>query len=548
MKSSTFILTVVAFIGLAIESNAQKFFIQFTDKNNSSFSITNPSGFLTPRSIQRRVNQGIALTAEDLPVNQNYIDSVISKGAIVFTQSKWFNGVTVQCDSTVLAQIQALPFVYNSVKITRKRKDGKTIDKNSGVPVSLPSVLRTNSFNYGGSFNQINLMQGDYLHDIGFTGNGMVMAIIDAGFYHVDQLMTFDSLRNRNGILGTWDFVDNQASVYEDDTHGMEVLSTIAGNTPGQLVGTAPNANFWLLRSEDANTENIIEEYNWDAAAEFADSVGVDVISSSLGYTDFDDPAASHTYADMNGHTCPSSIAADIAVGKGMLVLTSAGNSGNNSWHYISAPSDGDSVLSVAAVDMNGNYVSFSSYGPSSDGDVKPNVAAKGAQSTIADAFDNIGVGSGTSFACPILAGSATCFWQAFPNLKVMEVKRAIELSANYFNTPTDTLGYGIPNFHLAYIAAGTHEMIAPEAEFVAYPNPFVGQLSIHLYSESNNFVIGNLYDFVGKEIVEFKSTLIPASFQNIAVEIPQAIGAGIYYLRVKVGEKTFSQKVVKQN
>ncbi len=548
MKKSTFIIALLAFVFLAIESQAQKFFIQFTDKNNSIYSINTPTAFLAPRAIQRRSNQGIAITTEDLPVNQNYIDSVVAKGAVVFTRSKWFNGITVQCDSTVLAQIQTLPFVYNSVKVTRKRKDGKTIDKNSGMPVNLPSVLRTNSFNYGGSFNQINLMQGDYLHDLGFIGNGMVMAIIDAGFYNVDQLITFDSLRSRNGILGTWDFVDNQASVYEDDTHGMEVLSTIAGNTPGQLVGTAPDADFWLLRSEDANTENIIEEYNWDAAAEFADSVGVDVISSSLGYTDFDDPAASHTYADMNGHTCPSSIAADIAVGKGMLVLTSAGNSGNNSWHYLSAPSDGDSVLAIAAVDAAGNYVSFSSYGPSSDGDIKPNVAAKGSQSTIADPFDNIGVGSGTSFACPILAGSATCFWQAFPSLKVMEIKRAIERSANYFNTPTDTLGYGIPNFRTAYLAAGTNNIIAPDAEFVTYPNPFDDQLNIRLFSETNNSMSGKLYDLVGKEIVGFKSALVTGNFQNVAIEIPTKLSAGIYYLKVKVGEKIYSQKVVKQN
>ena len=469
MKTISYYLFVIIFLCAFTDTFAQKFFIRFTDKNGSSYTISNPSDFLSARSIARRINQGVVVTTEDLPVNSNYIDSVIAKGALILTKSKWFNGVTVQCDSTVLSNILALPFVLNATNVLRHGKS--TVHKSDWL-LNSPNQLRTASYNYGGSFNQIHLMNGEYLHNLGYTGAGMLVAVIDAGFANVDQLSTFDSLRLRNGIVATWDFVDNQSSVYEDDAHGMEVLSTMAGNTPGQLVGTSPDANFILLRTEDVFTENIIEEYNWNAAAEFADSAGADLITSSLGYTDFDDAATSHTYADMNGHTCPSSIAANRAFSKGILVCTSAGNSGNNSWHYLSAPSDGDDVLSVGAVDDVGNFVSFSSYGPASDGDIKPNVAAKGLGSTIADLGNTIGTGSGTSFSCPILAGSATCLLQANPTSSVADVKSAIERSANYFLTPTDTLGYGIPNFGNADLLLGTRELSKNNLGIIIYPNP----------------------------------------------------------------------------
>ena len=469
MKTISYYLFVIIFLCAFTDTFAQKFFIRFTDKNGSSYTISNPSDFLSARSIARRINQGVVITTEDLPVNSNYIDSVIAKGALILTKSKWFNGVTVQCDSTVLSNILALPFVLNATNVLRHGKS--TVHKSDWL-LNSPNQLRTASYNYGGSFNQIHLMNGEYLHNLGYTGAGMLVAVIDAGFANVDQLSTFDSLRLRNGIVATWDFVDNQSSVYEDDAHGMEVLSTMAGNTPGQLVGTSPDANFILLRTEDVFTENIIEEYNWNAAAEFADSAGADLITSSLGYTEFDDVATSHTYADMNGHTCPSSIAANRAFSKGILVCTSAGNSGNSSWHYLSAPSDGDDVLSVGAVDGVGNFVSFSSYGPASDGDIKPNVAAKGLGSTIADLGNTIGTGSGTSFSCPILAGSATCLLQANPISSVADVKSAIERSANYYLTPTDTLGYGIPNFGNADLLLGTRELSKNNLGIIIYPNP----------------------------------------------------------------------------
>lgn len=546
MKSNLKLVVIILISLIADQTSAQKFFIRFTDKAGSIYSISNPSAFLSSRAVDRRIAHSIPVTTEDLPINQNYIDGVSSQGAIVIARSKWFNGVIVQCDSSTLTNILGLPYVFNATKVIKKVSNSGNSKFDTGLPFARRSDLRTSSLDYGFAYNQIHLMNGEYLHNNGFTGSGMVIAVIDAGFYSVDQLPTFDSLRSRGGILGTWDFVDNQSSVYEDDTHGMEVLSTIAGNTPGELIGTAPDADFWLLRTEDVFSENVIEEYNWAAAAEFADSVGADVISSSLGYSDFDDSLASHTYADMNGHTCPSSIAADFAVSRGMLVVVSAGNSGGNQWHYISAPSDGDSVLAVGAVDSDGLYVGFSSYGPSSDGDIKPNVAAKGANATVADPFGTIGGANGTSFSCPILAGAATCLIQAHPDKSVIEIKDAIERSANYYSTPTDTLGFGIPNFANADFLLSNivdRENISP---FVVYPNPMQEKLNIQLFSNSNENVDVKLVGLLGNVVAEIKRNIFGGSYTTLEFIVPTNLAKGMYFVQVEMGSSIFLQRVVR--
>ncbi|HRH65888.1 MAG TPA: S8 family serine peptidase, partial [Bacteroidia bacterium] len=389
------ILTLVILPCLTMaQGNTAKYFVQFTDKVNTPFSVSSPAAFLSSKALARRTAQNISIEVNDLPVDPAYVSAIRNTGATVLNTSKWFNGVTVECDSAVLQTINGLPFVVNSTAVNRitKSTTGKNKFRNGTVPYNKPGGLsRTQTFDYGNSFNQIHLMNGEYLHNAGFRGEGMTIALLDAGFYSVDQLAPFDSIRANGQILGTWDFVANEASVYEDNSHGMSVLSCIAGNVPGQLLGTAPHSDFWLLRSEDAPTESLIEEYNWISAAEFADSVGADLISSSLGYSTFDDSTMDHTYADMNGDRCPSSIGADIAASKGILVLVSAGNSGNSPWHYISAPSDADSVLSIAAVDSLGHKSGFSSWGPASDGSIKPNVAAKGTATTIAYTDGSIG-------------------------------------------------------------------------------------------------------------------------------------------------------------
>ena len=536
------------------QTGQAKYVVRFTDKNGSTFSVGAPQDFLSQRAIDRRSRQNIPVTQADLPVNEWYIDSVATKGARIINRLKWQNAVVVECDSLTRISIDALPFVLSSDRVKRvagSPGDGsrkKSLRLHSGPVLKELPFLRTASYDYGPSFNQLHLMNAEYLHDQGYKGEGIVIAVLDAGFYQADHVPSLDSLFIDNRLLSTWDFVDDQASVFEDDSHGLSVLSTIAGILPGQLIGTAPHAAFHLLRSEDAPTENIIEEYNWAAAAEFADSAGADIITSSLGYSTFDDTSASHTYADMNGNTCPSSLAADFAASRGLLVLASAGNQGNSGWHYISAPSDGDSVLAVGAVDSSGFKASFSSFGPSSDGDVKPNVAAKGLGTIVSYGDGSNGPGNGTSFACPVLAGAAACLWQAHPNKSNMEVFHAIEQSASYYNTPGDSLGFGIPNFILADLLLGgiIDGLPYEEALMSVYPNPFNDRLELQYFSRKAQTIRLSLTDGLGRVVWNKDVAVSGNSISTLSLPDLGNLQTGFYLIRVASGEKEFVRKVVR--
>ncbi len=491
MKSLKLILVVLTlncslFTFLCEAQYPTRYFIQFTDKINNGYSLSNPSAFLSARAIARRTNQSIGYDSLDLPITQAYIDTIMAHGAIVLNHSKWLNGVCIAtADTNILNDINALPFVAHSVWVGAKKKLGD----NGGISLlsketmmndktkSNHATKNTQSLNYGAATNQITMIHGDYLHDLGFMGEGMVIAVMDAGFLHVDTIAGFDSIRVNNQILGTKDFVVGDTSVYEDDGHGCMVLSCIAANLPGQMIGTGPHANFWLIRTEDAPTENIIEEYTWAMGAEFADSVGADIISSSLGYTRFDHTDQDHTYSDMTGRICPSTKAATVASERGILVIVAEMNEGDHFFHFVGAPADADSILAIGAVDYLGNYVSFSSKGPSYDGRVKPDVADQGLSSTvILPATGTVGTSSGTSFATPILAGAAACFWQAHPTMTNMQVRHAIIASATQYTNPDTLEGYGIPNFELANsITTGQSIVNAKETISVTvYPNPCV--------------------------------------------------------------------------
>ncbi|HTF04234.1 MAG TPA: S8 family serine peptidase, partial [Bacteroidia bacterium] len=363
----------------AVEGFAQtKYWVQFTDKGNNPYSLSNPSAYLSARAIQRRTNQAIPIDSLDLPCTPMYVAGVAATGVTIHAQSKWLNGVVIiTSDTNALIAIAALPYVADTLfvglRTTNTGDDVKFSDETfEAIDGSTQRTgdVESTMLSYGTAFDQANQVGAVCLHNAGYTGAGMVIAVIDAGFRDVDIHPIYDSLRINGQILGTWDFVANDTSVYEDNTHGAMVLSCMGANIPGTMVGTAPHADYWLLRSEEAATEYIIEEYLWSCAAEYADSVGADLINSSLGYTQFDDPAQNHVYADMNGDIAPSTRAADYAASRGIVVVNSAGNSGQNPWFYIGAPADADSILSVGAVDVNGNIAGFSSHGPTSDGDV----------------------------------------------------------------------------------------------------------------------------------------------------------------------------------
>ena len=448
---------------ISITSNAQfnRYVVKFKNKNTNPYSLNNPIQYLTQRALDRRSRYNLSIDSIDLPVTPRYIDSIRLAGNVtILNVSKWLNQVSIQTtDALALAKINSFSFVSTTqpiasrIAVTPVNKILSTALTDIDISHFTSKQTATDVFDYGLSNGQVKIHQGQFLHNHGFRGEGMQLAVIDAGFYHYNTLVTFDSIRSNNQILGTWDFVANEASVSEDDSHGMHCLSTIAANMPGVFVGTAPKTSFYLFRSEDVGSEYPIEEHNFALAAERADSLGVDVCSTSLGYSTFDNPIFDYTYNDMNGNTTISARAADIAAKKGMLLVLAAGNEGNNSWHYIITPADADSVLAIAAVDTLGNVASFSSYGPSSDGQIKPAVAAVGRNAVVANSFTGFpSYGSGTSYACPNMAGITTCLWQAFPEANNMQIINALETCASNFNTPNDRIGYGIPDAKKAFV------------------------------------------------------------------------------------------------
>ncbi len=557
-KVFTLFLSLFATYLLIGQVAPNKYWVRFTDKDNSPYSIDNPQEFLTQRAIDRRTAFNIPIDESDLPVNQTYISAVAAEGATILNASKWFNSVTIYTtDPTVVDAINQLPFVQSVEKSSGTKhphgdKFGKPFFENESyakIPESgyLKGTTSGQSYDYGQAYNQINMLNGIPLHDMGYDGSGMVIAIQDAGFLNANSIAAFDYLWDNDRILGYKDFVNPQnPNIFNSHSHGTSVLSTIGANLPGQMVGTAPEASFWLLRSEDGESEYLIEELNWVSAAEFADSVGADVINSSLGYTTFDDPSMDHTYADMDGNTTPITIGADKAVSKGMIVVNSAGNSGGSSWQYIGAPADGDSVFSIGAVDASGNYASFSSTGPTADGRIKPNVVAQGQGSTIISAWSgDVSTGSGTSFSSPITAGMVTCLWQAHPDKRNTDIMEAIQESATLASNPNNQLGYGIPDYTMAHdmiTNAGTD--ITYDYSVSVYPNPFSNEISISLNDRELEVEKVIVTDLTGKVI--YQQDLGQTKGALIRISGLQNLTPGVYLVRISSSDGQLLQKIMK--
>jgi len=558
-----------------ISSEAQeyvvsKYRVTFTDKNNSPYTIENPSQYLSERAIERRTRQNIQIQPNDIPVNSWYIDSVRNTGAEVYTVSRWFNCVTIRTtDTAVLSKIRALPFVADidslaesslkkGVKMKKRRDtmEGSlsesldlSVNKFSVENLMQPlSMLSTSKYDYGNGYNQAHMIGTDFLHNQDFCGQGMVISILDAGFFDVDSISVFDSLWHNNQILGTRDFVQPGGDVFSRSTHGMMVLSIIGANVPGNLVGTAPKAKFWLLRSEDADSEYPVEEDNWVAAAEFADSVGSDVINSSLGYTDFYNPEWDYTYADMNGSVARSSLGAEIASSKGILVCNSAGNSGNEEWHYIGAPADAKNILTVGAVDKNTKVADFSSRGPSSDGRIKPSVCTLGEGTFVSSVSGSIMSGNGTSFSSPVLAGSVACLWQANPSKNNLKIMEAVIASSSRFLSPDGDYGYGIPNLAVANIILKGDAIhnFDKENAMTIFPNPFTDAFQIVFYSNDTSAVDVQLVDLSGKIVYERADIARNQGCNNIYINFADELAKGYYMLKVVSEKNTFTSKIMK--
>ncbi len=455
------------------------FFVQFKDKNNSPYSLDNPAAYLSSKSIQRRSEQQIAIDSTDLPVNATYINQVVNQGVSFHSSSKWMNGITVITnDSSLMGLIRPLSFVkrveYTGKILTAQPAPAlrtKRMDPEDAQEFE-HDVEPVYELEYGYAAAQLNQLNGKALHDMGYTGKDILIGVLDAGFRNVDTNPAFDSLRIQNRLSGIKSIIDPSVNVYQEDTHGANVLSIMAGNLPGQFVGVAPHASYWLIQTEYVPTEYMVEVDFWVRGLEFADSLGVDVINSSLGYTEFDDISMNFTYADMNGQVSRASRAAYLASRKGIIVCTSAGNDGNKAWKYISSPADADGILTVGAVNSSGTIAAFSSFGPTADSRIKPEVCATGWGTTLVDLNGNLVFnGNGTSYSSPIIAGLAACYLQyckeQLPqSYSVDLIRQHIINSTDRFSSPDNQYGYGIPDFQQVLYQTATNNRFELQAEF----------------------------------------------------------------------------------
>jgi len=552
-------LLISGLIMMSYWANAQysRHIIRFRDKNATTFDISNPVSYLGPKAIARRNRYNIAMDSTDLPVVQTYVESIAAAGNVkVLSVSKWLNQALIQTtDAEALNRISQLPFVHTVAPIAESalapaapfNKFGEEKIQAVGNMVQR-SGAQQDVLDYGSSFGQVHIHEGEFLHNKGFTGKGITIALFDAGYFRYNTLTAFDSLRVKGQLLGEWDFVKGEAGVAEDDPHGMYCLSIMAGNLPGRYVGTAPGAGYYLFRTEDAFSEFPVEEHNWVVAAEHADSLGVDMISSSLGYSVFDDPAFNHRYENMDGNTTMVTRGADLAAKKGILVCNSAGNAGNSFWKYIIAPADGDSVLAVGAIDVNGQVAGFSSFGPTSDGQVKPDVASVGAGTFLIATNGEVSTGSGTSFSNPNIAGLIACLWQAFPEFSNMKIIDAVRRSSSRYSSPDDRMGYGIPNMRKAYqiLLGERYQSLLKDDWIRAFPNPFKTNLTVLVKAIETGTIEYQLVDMNGKLIRTGRTNAEKDLLGMLEIPGLGHLPGGVYILRIINGRAEKAIRVMR--
>ena len=540
-----FLLISILFISFSVYSQENEdAWVFMKDKPNSATFLANPLQMLSQRSIDRREKSNISIDEKDVPIHQVYYTKLKNEVTIaVLGKSKWLNAVHVQGTVTQINDlfskfnfIESIEFANKSLNTNEKSK----VNNSPSDHFSKFNEVQTD-FNYGAADNQIKMLKGDYLHQQGFTGQNQVIAIIDAGFPNVNTLSAFERLRDNNQILGGYNFADRNANYYTRNSHGTHVLSTIAGYIENEFVGTAPDAKFYLFISEIAETETVLEETLWVEAAERADSLGVDMINTSLGYTTYDNSNHSHSYADMDGNTTFISRGAEIGVSRGMILVNSAGNSGASSWRYVGAPADASSVFSIGAVNADENIASFSSFGPTADNRIKPDVLAQGQNTTIVNfSSGSVSTSNGTSFSSPVMAGVIACFWEAFPNKTNVEIMNLIRNSSDKYNNPTDQYGYGIPDFEAAYNTVLSLQDFDVFSKIKISPNPAKDFFSIL----KNNILLtdysAEIFNILGQKVIElsnFSSNKIDISF----------LEKGIYLLKIQKGNQHKTIKLIKE-
>ena len=548
MRKLSFLLMFLAatvFAQAQVATNI--YWVQFTDKEGSPYSIDNPEAYLSPRALQRRANLNITIDEYDLPVNPQYLQAVADCGAEIINPSKWLNGVSVHVtDPSVIEAINALDCVMTVRNCPNDLKAQEQKERWLANEMKPAASTRSSKGFYGGAEDQVKQLNVDVLHDMGFDGTGVIIAVLDGGFEGAENTSCFDNMREEGRLLGTRDFVYGSNSVYTQSTHGTSCLSTMGAYDPNNMVGTAYKASYYLIHTEDGDSENIIEEYNWVSGAEYADSLGVDVCSTSLGYITFDMSQWDHPYQHYDGKTAPMSIGAEIAASRGMICMNAAGNEGDGTC-TLGIPADAEHIVTVGAVNAAGDRASFSSVGPTYDGRIKPDVMAMGEGTYVASGYGSWWPyynGNGTSFATPVLAGAVACLRQARPYSSVQEICDALRACGNRAENPDSKYGYGIPDFSqaLELLKVEEHSVAANEIINV-YPNPSQGEVKVALKEGAKADV--TVYDITGRQLYTYTfNGLNHTTLENYL----NALGTGVYFINAvsELGSQTVKLVVTK--
>lgn len=533
-------LIAALLLGSTTRATQYAYRVTFTDKNNTPYSLSSPSAFLSARALARRATQGIAIDSADLPVDASYVDSVLAlTGGKLHETSRWLNTCVILVNDTS----QVLPLggkaFINNIKCVGVY--GVPLHKNSGgTPITFNHPAgKTTAFDasyYGAAWDQTKLVNGNTLHTNGHTGKGKLIAVLDAGFIGA-KATGFDTLWMNNRVVDTFNFAYRNENTFTQDSHGTQVLSTMAGNIPGSYVGSAPDAMYALYLTEVNGDDQPMELDNLLSATERADSIGADIVTISLGYDLFENPADGQNFADLDGKTTVGAKAANMATKKGMLFVATAGNDGAPpipGWgNHILTPGDADSALTIGAATPTGGPAAISGYGPNAAGHVKPDVCGLGQPAAII----NNGVitsSSGTSFSTPQIAGWAACLWGANPTATPYQLRQAIVKCASTYTTPGPQLGYGVANFDCTQLVLKTNEPkppFTPANWVIATPNPFTSELILSVSPDTNQDVNFELCDMTGKTIISFTRSLNKGNNTPITISMPW-LSAGIYILK----------------
>lgn len=535
------LLICLQLVALSVWSQ-QDALVFFQDKVGVAQALQNPISILTQEALDRKQAHNTPIDERDVPVNESYITQLKeANGIAVLSKSKWMNAAFVRGNAGAISALENLAFVasieYADKSLNFGPVQGGITPSKWQEENNFPKV----TYDYGIAFNQTEMIAANYLHEQDFTGEGMIIAVLDSGFPNVLTNPAFTHIVEEGRLLGTYDFAERQTNVDGTGSHGARTFSNIGAKIDDEFVGTAPDASFYLFRTEFAPTENPVEEAWWVEALERADSLGVDVVNTSLGYQDYDNPAYDHSYEDLDGQTTIGARGANHAIDKGLLLVTSGGNDGNG-FQFVATPADSPGILSIGAVDSDGAYASFSSIGPTVDGRIKPDVMAQGQSAAVVDEFGSVTTNSGTSFSSPIIAGAVASLWQSRPNTPNHQLMDIIRQSAHLYNAPTDQMGYGIPNFETAFNAL---QILSVEDQllqqnFAVFPNPTTSFINVKFPNNQSKATIF-LYDVLGNQLLKNNIT---ASTNKIMLD---NYSAGIYLLAIKGEgiENTF--KIVKQ-